>query len=131
MYFLIITTIVTGVSFSRYASGQSSYDTARVAKFNVVVAPNSWSDEDVTLLKPADPTSKVYGYTITNNSEVAVRVRIVIDSASAGNTTVTVFPAGWFDLAANGGFRNDVTVTVAGVFGGNRVEMSVEYEQID
>ncbi|MCL2813890.1 MAG: hypothetical protein FWD23_04760 [Oscillospiraceae bacterium] len=127
VYFLIVTTIVTGVSFSKYSVNSPAGDTARVAEFDVVITPLGWSNDNIS--SHASGKNKVYTLTAANNGEVAVRARLVIDSSTVSNSCV-VSPSGWFELAALGGMQN-VTVSITGHPAGNEVKMRVEYEQID
>ena len=127
LYFLIITFIVTGVSLSRYSMASLEQDTSRVAKFNVSVTHTAWSNGDQDISAHKLNGNKVYTFTVTNNSEVAVRARLVIVNNS-GPAPATNPPA-WFDLAVGG--TQNVTVTVNGALDGNVINMRVEYRQID
>lgn len=130
LYLLIVTITITGVSLSRYATSSSQKDAGRVAGFDVSVThTGTWSEnefEDVSnhLLNG----SKVYSFRVTNNSEVAVRARVVIDGNSG--TAPIVSPSGTFDIAPHSS-RDNVQITVVGSAVGNLVKMHIEYEQIN
>ena len=130
LYALIAVVLVTGGSFARYTTKGPALEDARVAEFDVSIALNGWSNNDVSTHAMGE--NKVYSYTVTNNSEVAVQVRLVVDSYSGLEPQLS--SSGWFVLAA-GGDSDDVTVTIAGDLigngGGNVVQMHMEYEQID
>lgn len=124
LYLLIVTLTVSGVSLSRYATSSPGADQARVAKLDVVVTHPGWNNYDVS--SHATGGTKGYELRVTNNSEVAVRARLVIDGSGG---SVFASPSGWFDLPL--GAWQDIAVTVTGTAGGNVVQMHVEYEQID
>jgi len=131
LYLLIVTMTVTGVSLSRYATSVTGTDQARVAKFDVTVTPSGWTNGGTAA--HAAGGSKACDLIVTNNSEVAVYARLVIDSGAANVTSIS--PAGtattsaWFALAIGG--SQTVTVNITGSTTGNNVQMHVEYEQID
>jgi len=127
-YLLIVTTAITGVSLSRYSTSSSSDDSARVAKFEVVISHIEWSEDennDISLVSTPDGVRN-YVFTVTNNSEVAVRARLII---IASDYTATANPTGWTDISPDN--SENITVTVTGTFEGNHVKVYIEYEQID
>ena len=128
IYLLIVTATVTGVSLSRYSTSSGGSDSARVAKFDVVISHVEWSEDennDIFLVLTPGGTRN-YVFTVTNNSEVAVRARLIIISSSY---TATENPSGWTDISPNS--SKNITVTVTGTFEGNHVKVHIEYEQID
>ena len=135
VYLLIVTTTVTGVSLSKYSASSSTDDSARVAKFNVAVAPIGWANNGV-VAHGITVSNTACILRVTNNGEVAVRARLVISSAPAGAVS-SINPAAigrtdisaWFDLAIGG--TQDITVNIVGDADGNAVAMYVEYEQVD
>ena len=125
---LIVTSTVTGVSLSRYATGSKVNDSARTAKFDVVISHAEWSEDennDIFLVSTPDETRK-YVFTVANNSEVDVRVRLKIVSS---DHIATVTPKGWTDISHNSSEK--ITVTATGTFEGNYVKVYIKYEQID
>ena len=128
VYLLIVTTAITGVSLSRYATSSGVNDSARVAKFDVVISHVVWSEDennDISLVSAPGGTRN-YVFTTQNNSEVAVRARLIIVSS---DYIATENPTGWTDIAPHG--SENITVTVTGTFEGNHVKVYIEYEQID
>ena len=117
-YLLIITFVITGVSFARYATGGgSSNSSARVAKLNVVVTHSAWNitgykDNDVDF----NIGTKNYTFTVENKSEVAVRVWLVVDGYDTyPSVTPSVLGNDWITagvaVPVNG--TNSVTITVS------------------
>ena len=141
VYLLIAAATVTGVSLSRYSASAPADETARTAKFDVVVTPQGWSDNDVSA--HAENGSKNYTFTVKNNSEVAVRARLVDAVTGSPMTNVSVTDAsyqsipvgsgGWFDLSSAGAAADTrlVSTSITGSPTGYTVKMRVEYEQID
>ena len=126
IYCIIVAALFTGISFSRYSTETPAGDSARVAKLNVSITHSAWTggeyyDETVN----AAGASVSYTFTVTNNSEVPVRVRLVIDSSDIAVSADTV---GWFDLDL--GAAKNVTLTTTGKMDGNNVKCRFEYEQI-
>jgi len=127
-YLLIVTVTLSGVSLSRYATSLASEDQARAARFDVTVSHASWSiDEynDRFVVQTIDG-SQEYTFTVTNNSEVAIQARLVIVSSTS---SVAPDPSDWQIIPANE--SRDITITIAGSFTGNNVQLFIEYEQID
>ena len=128
LYVLLVTFTVTGVSFSRYSTTSSLEDLARMANFNVSVTHAPFSHgEYADISSHVLNGNKAYVFTVTNNSEVTVRARLVVDSYDGEAPTVN--PSTWFDLASNA--AQNVTITVVGAVDGNDVNLRVEYEQIN
>ena len=128
VYLLIVTTTVTGVSLSRYATSMKVNDSARTAKFDVVISHAEWSEDennDIFLVSTPDETRK-YVFTVTNNSEIDVRARLRIISS---DHIATVSPKKWTEISHNSSEK--ITVTVTGTFEGNRVKAYIKYEQIN
>ena len=124
-YLLIITTVVTGVSLSRYLTGiRALDDTARVAGFDIEVT-TTWSDGDVSAHAPGG--LKEYTFTVKNNSEVAVEAMLVVDSYTGAAPAVSW--GGWVPLMPGG--TDTVAVSIYGAYTGNNIEMHIEYKQID
>ena len=135
IYMLIFTLTVTGTSLSRYASTSSADDVARIAKYSVsatlttsvTMAYGNYNDVSSHALN----SNKNYTFSVTNNSEVSVRARLVV--ASSDNTVliggVATSTSPWYTLAP-GGIQN-ITITVHGTVGGNDVKLRVESEQLD
>ena len=128
LYVLLVTLTVTGVAFSRYTTTSSLDAVARMANFNVSVTHATWSHGVYAdIASHVLNGNKAYVFTVTNNSEVVVRARLVIDSYDG--TAPTVSPSSWFTLAV--GASQNVTMTVVGAVDGNDVDLHVEYEQVD
>ena len=128
LYVLLVTFTVTSVSFSRYSTTSSFDDLARMANFNVSVTHAPWSQgEYADISSHALNGDKLYTFTVTNNSEVPVRARLIVDSHDGQAPVVN--PATWFTLTAAA--SQNVAVTVVGAIDGNDVNLRVEYEQID
>ena len=128
LYVLVVTITVTGVSLSRYSTTSSTGDNARIAHFDISVTHAPWSKgEYKDISAHALNGSKTYVFTVTNNGEVPVRVRLDIDTYDGQLPTVN--PPGWFNLAISG--SQNVGVTVIGELDGNDIDLHVEYEQID
>ena len=147
VYLLIVTTTVTGVSMSRYATSSQGDNTVRVAVFDVVVSHELWSEDaynDVRLVQEIDGAND-YIFGVKNYSDVAVRARLVV--VGAARTIKSSTPAGhigkyiggaeelveliteWADISV--GETVNFTVKIMGLFHGNEVTAHVEYEQID
>jgi len=141
LYILIITATISGVSLSRYATSETSSDTARVADFHVTVSHHPDDEEwnqnefkDIEIFKDLNVSnpSKSYKFLLENTSEAAVRAKFVLDYAD--NTVSITAPAGitmnnWFTMGK--GETKVVTVKVLGAALGNNAQIHVEYEQID
>ncbi len=80
-YLFIAALVTTGVTLSRFSTVSSGGDQARVARFEVDVAP----PEDETNMNfngstvEADTQTIIYPFTVTSNSEVAVDYTIQVD----------------------------------------------------
>jgi hypothetical protein len=126
IYMLIITMTISSVSLSRYASSLARDDSAGVAKFDVSVTHDYWGSDEyshISLVQTIGETTD-YIFTVTNDSDVAVRARLVILSATSAYTVDPTVEIPAYD-------SRDVSVTIQGLFTGNDVQMYVEYEQID
>jgi len=146
VYFLILTTALTSVSMSRYLAGDTGGDAARIAKLDVYVAPVYPAPMNGLLGPNTDyfaynssVGSKTYTFTVTNNSEVAVRARTVAEHEYNPEGTYTVTTSAWVDFAPNNldGSKNiNVTVEKPPLLNRasilmNDVKIYVEYAQID
>ena len=141
-YLLIVTTVMTGISLSRYSTSYSMYDSARVAKFNVEVIPVGWENNEVLDIAPNG--NKRLHFEIVNKSEVAVRVRLVDTytgvplnvTAVMNSSWITVawdVANGWFTMTPGGTFdaKRYMMIDIVGTSVGKTVNMRMEYEQID
>ena len=127
LYALLILSMASiGVSFAQYATRDSFDDAARIANVNVSIS-HSLKEEfgEVSKVDEVDGT-KEYIITVTNNGETPMRVRLVV----VGTYIVSTDCDGWFELEAQGGFR-DITITITGIYEGNKVRIYAEYEQIN
>ena len=149
-YLLIATMTVTGVSLSRYSTSSSGSDSARVANFDVVVTHDSWNyglTDGIIDASFNQSSGRLYTFTITNNSEVSVRARLIIDSYDLLPALNSFSPqdlnnstdrSGWVTIAPKGAPKQ-ITVRLFAVSNtgnpivpnGNNVEMHIEYEQVD
>lgn len=83
-YLLVCTLLLTGVSFSRFASTRASSDTARVAAGVIATQGGTW-----------DTTTKTYTFTVFNTengktSEVAIAYDVVVKLSGALPDGVTM-----------------------------------------
>ena len=142
VYFLILTTALTSVSMSRYLSGGLGGDSARVAKFNVVVThTDTWnvngrSDREVYFFgrtstgeNRTGTLPRVYTLNVENRSEVAVRARLVIDSADNTVTCIPLTQEADIPIGQTQAFT--LTVSPGQTLFANDARMHFEYEQID
>lgn len=147
VYLLVVTLAVSGVSLSRYSVSSGTIESARVAKLaGTFTHDDTWTiDEynDFSVLPVGQ--HKDYVFTIKNDSEVAMRVRIMDVSTSAvlqsnyysvfdgsGQSGVTV-TNGWFDFSP-AGLPDDtrtVTISLDSTTTGNNLTIFFEYQQID
>lgn len=145
LYLLIITTLVSSFSFSKYKTVSPNDDGARVAKFDVEISHNEWSiDEynDFALLDKGE--EREFTFDIKNNGEVAVKFRVLntaddtlLDRSlynvyDSNYDLVTIDNNGWFVLGPVGESLDKVTLEGAlGVSGPlNEIEFYIEYEQL-
>lgn len=77
VYLLVLTVILTGVTFSGYISSASGSDGARVAKFEIVET-GVQAMYLKTAIVPGETQTKALS--ITNKSEVAVTYRIIAEN---------------------------------------------------
>jgi|GEM_PF-1386905 len=145
VYLLVLVTVFTTVSMSRYLSGATGGDAARIAKLDVrvvSVAPlNDLLGANTDYFSYTSAvTSKTYTFSVTNYSDVAVQARAVAEHKynPEGTYTVTTSSA-WVNFAPNNGTGSqNLTVTVEKPPLLNRssilmndVKIYVEYVQID
>ena len=144
VYLLIVTLTITGVSLSRYATSTTKSDSARVAVFDVDVTLNGrkFTNGSNSTLKGVDynVSGQTFTFTVTNNSEVAVKAHLVIDLANS-DVVPTISPrtgstpnyeSDWLIFAPNAGSQTiTVTLTCWTGLSNNDARMYVEYEQID
>ena len=131
LYGLVVLMLMTSVSLASYHTVSVSQNASRVAVFEVLTThSDTWSiDYYHDAISVVVGGSKTYTFRVQNNSEVAVRTRLVATRESAAGTNPSVNPSGYFDLAPNA--YRDVTVVVAGATGGNKVKVNAESTQID
>ncbi len=80
-YLLVCTLLLTGVTFSSYVTSATGGDSARVAKFSVVMT----GAEDIVSIDGSNASenlSSAYHFTVTNNSEVAVRYSVTVKTGA-------------------------------------------------
>ena len=134
VYFLILTTALTSVSLSRYLSGNSAQHSARVARLEVDVTHTVWTDTTRTddrdgafYIVGTTNAQRSYLFTVTNNSEVTIRARVIID-----HSDISMPAQPWSAAIPSGSALNITTPIPQGTaLFGNDVEMHIEYEQID
>lgn len=153
VYLLVVTLAVSGVSLSRYSVSSGTIESARVAKFDVSVIPDEpdiWTVDEITggfsnvSILRADETSRAYSFTITNNSEVAIRARInkvtgepldrsYYSVADENDANIEVDSNGWFDFSPAGSGADTRDVTISLVSAGDTTNLTIffEYQQID
>ena len=130
LYAVMVTVVAMGAVYATYLTSEDVGNGMRVAHFDVgVTHSDTWSGGpyDDVAINPVNGT-KTYTFTVTNNSEVALRTQLHANSVT-GNTPPSIAPAGTFDLAP--GTARDVQVTVTGDLAGNTVEAYATYVQID
>lgn len=134
---IIIAFAITGVSLSKYIVASSSQVVARVATFNVAVTHADWSDgydKDVQTFIDLDSEnpSKTYTFTVTNNGEMTIIARLVVDSVESPTENVVLdlneSSPDWILL--NAGEEKNIDITVPGSGMGTDVKVHLEYEQI-
>ncbi len=79
-YLLVATMLCTGVTFAKYTSTASGSDSARVAKWGVVVAPVA-DDTTVTINEENESTedqSRSYEFTVTSEAEVSLEYKLEV-----------------------------------------------------
>ena len=145
LYLLIIVTVVSSVSFSKYVTTEENTHEAKVAKFDVEITHNTWSVNeyrDFALLNQGE--ERDIAFYVRNYGEVAVKVRILNTSDDtplnrnaysiydSDNNPVIVDNNGWFILGPSGSEIDEVTLEGAlGVSGQlNEIELYFEYEQV-
>lgn len=79
-YLLVATLLFTGVSFSKFATSSSGWDSARVAQFSVTtaVADGQKQELDLDLSTAAETKSDHYTFTVKNDSEVRVAYTVTV-----------------------------------------------------
>ena len=80
--FLLLVTLTVGSTLARYNTSVSGDTTARVAKFQMTTAADSNNVQTVRL-DAGSGDSGTYQFTITNDSEVAVRYRVIVQNVPA------------------------------------------------
>lgn len=130
IYLFLITITLSNISLSRYTSSAAQSASARVGYFDVTVTSSSWyKGLENVFMAPAPDENAECKFTVTNNSEVPVRARLVIDSSASAAQSPVITPDGWFEVPRQE--SRDITVIVNGTFEGKNMQMHVEYEQID
>jgi len=131
LYLLIVTTTVTGVSLSRYATSSSGEYTARIAELDIEITPAYLGSNRADMpeyfyeLGTTGQTRECL-FTVTNNSEVAVRVRLAADSELP-----VVLDPDWVALDLGGSAVLTADVPQGIDLFSNDAAIHVEYEQID
>lgn len=143
VYLLVVTLAVSGVSLSRYSVSSDTIQSGRVAKLAGSFTHDIWSDGDVDISVLPLGYTRHYVFTIKNDSEVAMRVRLRdatkeppitnITVVDAGNASVNVDDNGWFDFspAGSGADTRIVTMGLESTLDGNHLTIFFEYKQID
>lgn len=80
--FLMLVTLTVGSTLARYNTSVSGDTTARVAKFQMTTAADSNNVQTVRL-DAGSGDSGTYQFTITNDSEVAVRYSVIVKNVPA------------------------------------------------
>ena len=90
-YLLVATFLFTGVSFSKYASTASGRSGARVAAFSVSASGEASAALVLEVLSE-EQVSDSYSFTVTGNSEVAVRdiVTVTLPEMLPNGITMTM-----------------------------------------
>lgn len=144
LYLIMLTTIVSSVSFSKFKTTEETINQAKVAKFNVEISHNDWSiDEynDFALLDLGE--ERKFEFDIKNNSEVAVKIRVmnaknnnVLDTNlykfyDKSNNLLSPDNNGWVIMEPSGQTINELTIKGALKVEGliNEIEFYLEYEQ--
>lgn len=86
--FLLLVTLTVGSTLARYNTSVSGDTTARVAKFQMTTVADS-NNVQTVWLDAGSGDSGTYKFTITNDSEVAVRYSVIVNSVPA-NVSVTL-----------------------------------------
>lgn len=116
VYLLIVTSIITGVTFSRYATSFSVRDTARVAQFVYDVAITDPHTTETVTVDPAiyatvkladaenclfDEVATVREITVTNESEVAVDTNLTIRDIDDSGIVWFIYNGSYADMMSN------------------------------
>jgi len=131
LYLLLVTTAVTGASFSRYATSSSANDTARVASLNIEVTPD-WAGSNRTDMPEHFYSVGTAGavndcsFIVTNHSEAALRMRLVVEDEIAAD-----YETAWVELDIGESSTLTADIPVGTSLFSNDAFIHVEYEQID
>lgn len=81
--FLLLVTLTVGSTLARYNTSVSGDTTARVAKFEMTTATRYTDNTKTVQLNAGSGDSDTYEFTITNDSEVKVRYRVIVQNVPA------------------------------------------------
>lgn len=151
-YLLVAVLAFTGASVAGYKTENSGDDSARVARFEVVMAINAGQANDYTLDTSSSAKSMTYGFSVQNNSEVAARYNLTVKFGSAlpsrlslkidgvagtttDNQTFTFSSDGWM-LAPEASANHTITIyapakSVSSTKTITGIEITANVEQID
>ena len=96
----LISMHLTSGLYARYTVTGSGSDSARVAKFDVVVAPSE--NQTGANVDCAEETVGSYSFTVTNRSEVAVRYSVKVKFTKK-------YPATLLEVQLDGGYPSIIT----------------------
>ncbi len=86
---VVITTSMTGNIYAKFVASESAADSARVAKFDVSVS-NTYGETPSEIKLATGATTASYSFTVTSNSEVAVKYDVVVSWTGEWPTNVTL-----------------------------------------
>ena len=89
LVFLLVVTLAVGTSIARYSSSASGFSIARVARFQMTTATGYEDNAKTVQLHAGSGGAGTYEFTITNDSEVAVRYSVIVKNVPA-NVSVTL-----------------------------------------
>ena len=81
--FLLLVTLTVGSTLARYNTSVSGDTTARVAKFQMTTATGYEDNAKTVQLHAGSGGAGTYEFTITNDSEVAVRYSVIVKNVPA------------------------------------------------
>lgn len=156
IWLLAMTLVLTGVSFSKFASTGEDGDSAQVAAFAMEAEPSSGQSESLSINTLSGEDSETYGFYVTNlNSEVSISytVQVAFSSALPNGMTLTLTCGGkdYTPTVSNGTYtfaglpifpagdeeKHEYTLTItgaatlAGAYTYEDVKVSVAAQQLD